>query len=556
MKKIYKLLIAFVLCVTAFVLTACDGDAPFITVQNATAIREKVTIDFTIWDEEFILEEFVVTITGTVDGEDYEDVTRITPTGGKFATEEDVVEGEIELEDYIGQVESVSFSGLEIGETYSIVFTGTYNDRARKMSPTIDDGKSFDLSKLTTTGQGGTIEDAHEVSSTDDFEIIRNDPDGFFKLVNDIDCDNTAVSPFFTSSKKFVGDFNGNGYTIKNFKQDNYDQYLGLFGYIDNGGEVYDLNISDVSINSLRHSWAYIGGFAGYNAGEITNVNITDITISTSGASTGNQYVGGFVGYNKGNAIIDNCTVTNIEFDLNLPASARIGGFAATNERDGLNNPEITNCTVDGVLLDVQIENDMLYTTDSEIDIELSIGGFIGDNKSNIYNCEAKSVEILVYVEGTQTDIDNNISETETRTVSETERNSYIDSMNLRVGGFAGFNDNAIISGSKSSLSSLVIECAYLDTIRVGGFIGENGNFAVASDCSFTAPTTASITVSEDTKLSSSSRTINNTIGLNNSGIATSISTTSSISFSIYTREYIGLSTEGVRQYSFESFTF
>lgn len=554
MKKIYKLLVAFVLCATALVLTACDSDAPYVTIQSATAIREKVTIDFTMWDEDVILEELVLTITGTVDGEDYEDTSRVSITGGKYATEEDIND-EISLEDFIGETETISFEGLEIGETYSVTFTATYNGKAKKITPIIDEGKNINLSNLTTSSAGGSIDSPHEITSTEDFDLIRNDPDGFFVLMNDIDCDGNAISPFYTSSKKFVGNFDGNEKEISNFKQDNYDQYLGLFGYIDNGGVLKDLTVSSANLNSLRHSKVYIGAVTGYNAGEITNVHAKDITISTNGSSTGEQYIGGFVGYNIGTAIIDKCTVETLTIDLNLPASARIGGFAGTNERNNNGSPVISNSTVDGALLDIQIENDMQYTTDGEIEIELSIGGFIGDNKSIVDTCETTDVDILVYVKGTKTDGDHNYAPEDGGTsafvLNETERNSYVDSMKLRVGGFVGLNDTGLVTSSKSSLNSVVIEAAYLDYIYLGGFAGYNSAYSYISACTVVGAG-FDVIVGEDTNLDTN--TFGSKIGLDNSMLSSTFSNSTTSTFTVKRRVYDSTDADsGIKKYVLES---
>lgn len=554
MKKLLKPFAAFVFCLSIFLLTACDGDAPTITVQSATAIREKVTIDFTIWDIDDVLDELTLTITGTVDDEDYETTQRVTITGGSYATEEDAeADDNIEEEDFLGEVETVIFDGLDVGETYSVTFTATYNDKARKITPTIDEGKNINLSKLVTSGEGGEKEYAHQISSKEDFDIIRNDPDGYFELTGDIDCENIEITPFYSSSKKFVGDFDGKGFTISNFKQVNYDQYIGLFGYVAEGGEVYDLTIDSATINSLRHTWLYMGVVAGYNAGSIYNVDVTNSILSSAGSSTGNQYVGGFVGYNKGTGTITDCTIDGLVMDLNLPASARIGGFVGTSERENVSNTEISNCTVTDTLLDIQIENNPLYTSDSDIDIEISIGGFIGDNKAVISGCSSDT-EILVYVEGTQTDSANNDNVIET----ETERNSYIDSMELRLGGFVGNNDGGYITDSSSKISSITIENAFLDKIYLGAFAGYNNYFSMINVCSVGSSTTFNVIVGEDTYLATSStdaKTFGKLIGVDSAYSSSDINLPDmySTTFVVDVRTYLSTDVDGVKSYDFVS---
>ncbi len=544
MKKLFKkLILTIALVLTMFSVTACDDDAPYITVETFVGIREKVTIDFTIWDEDGILSELTLTLTGKVDGESYSTTTRVTITGGNYATEEDLSH-DVELDDFIGEKESESFSGLDIGEEYQIVFTGTYNDKSKKI---------YTTNKIKTSGEGGTKDAAHQIETyTDLNDIVRNDPDGYFELVKNIDCEGKELIPLFSSSKKFVGDFDGKGFTISNFYQDSYDQYLGLFGYVDTNGSIYDLDVKDVDINSLRFTNLYIGTIAGRSSGEISNVTVSDCTITTKGPDDGDQYIGGFVGYNRGKGVIENCSVTNITLDLNVPGNARIGGFAGTSELDSASNTAIINCTSTNVEIDVQIPTDPGYNNDEEVELELAVGGFIGDNRAQISGCEAIDNVVLVYVDGTDTDPENDKDYDENNPgvdqspVNETERKIAITQMKLSVGGFAGKNLSGTIIDSSCEIESINVEVAYLDFIHAGGFVGLNDYFGLISSCSFT-DFDFNVVVSEDTSLPTGvNSVINSDIGLNNSYREFTFSSTGTITFTVSIR----VNDDG--EYSFE----
>ncbi|MFI3252093.1 MAG: GLUG motif-containing protein [bacterium] len=544
MKRLFKILSAFVLCFTVISLTACDtGATPTIKDIKTSAIREKVTVDFVIWDEDALLTELTLTISGEVNGESYSKTERVTITGGEFATEEDVTD-EIEIDDFIGESESVAFTGLEIGEAYVVTFTGTYNDRARKMHTT---------SKLITSGEGGSKEAAHEIRTFEDLnDIVRNDPDGYFELMNDIDCEGKELSPLFSSSstKQFLGDFDGQGNAITNFKQDTYDQYLGLFGYIADGGEVYDLDISDSTINSLRYTNLYIGVVAGRNSGTISNVTVTDCTITTSGPDDGDQYIGGLVGYNKAGIIAD-CDVTDTTLDLNVPSYARIGGLVGASEAQDALETSITNSNVNNVLVDVQISNTPGYSVnDSDFKIEMAIGGFIGYNAGNIASSTAVNSKVYIYVDQTQTDKDLNTSETVE--VVNMQRHALIEEMNLSVGGFAGTNFSGRITGSSTD-AAVTIDVPYLDILRIGGFIGWNSYMSVVSNASFSSAT-YSVIVGEDTNLTSVSddSTIGNKFGINNAYQTISFDSIGTITYNISVRNS-SKNTEGEYEYTFDT---
>ncbi len=56
------------------------------------------------------------------------------------------------------------------------------------------------------------------IYTADDFDLIRNDPDGSFILMSDIDLGGSEHTPIGDYLKPFDGQFNGNGHVISNFK--------------------------------------------------------------------------------------------------------------------------------------------------------------------------------------------------------------------------------------------------------------------------------------------------------------------------------------------------
>ncbi len=479
MKKILKAIGAIAICVSVFALTACDTHAPTLEITNKAAIRDKFTVDFTIWDKDVILSELTATITGKVDGEDHTQTQNIYFSEGEYAEDEEDMDLGFELEEFMGSRESVSFTGLEAGQKYTIVFTGTYNDRNKKM----------DSITATTSGQGGTVEEAHEIKTVEDFNIVRNDPDGYFKLMNDIDCsgvgnDKTVkVESFYSDTKKFVGNFDGNNKKIHNFHQESFSQYMGLFGYVDADATIKNLTIENVKIHAKRFTGLYVGIVAGMNSGKITNVSANNIEIVVDGLDDGNQVVGGFVGHNKGGEIV-NCNIKDVKFDMNVPAGGTIGGFVGNNEKPSNINNDLTfisvkNSHIENMTLDIQIpvNEDSKYAED--LVASLYVGGFVGDNSSKIEESDIKgtsTIEIYSFKNITTTDYagDEKIR----------NRSVLIEEITLFVGGYAG-NNSYLINDCESSLSSILLETSLVDKVYVGAFIGINRSFSscVVKNC-------------------------------------------------------------------------
>src|SRR5262249_60673246 len=70
----------------------------------------------------------------------------------------------------------------------------------------------------------------------------------------------------------FTGLFDGAGQTIANLTIASTTQNVGLFGTIASAGEVRNLNLTNVSVNSSVNS-QLVGTLAGTNAGTISNVS-------------------------------------------------------------------------------------------------------------------------------------------------------------------------------------------------------------------------------------------------------------------------------------------
>lgn len=135
----------------------------------------------------------------------------------------------------------------------------------------------------------------------------------YFALGADIDLGNESIDPIGTEKNPFRGEFNGNGYTIANFKiNDVNDGYTGLFAY--NDGTIKNLRIANVSIDVQKHGSVGIGLVVGYNQGTVQNVSVSGgliNAVSKSWQDVLNAYfdIGGIVGYNKGKIIRANAEI-------------------------------------------------------------------------------------------------------------------------------------------------------------------------------------------------------------------------------------------------------
>lgn len=162
-----------------------------------------------------------------------------------------------------------------------------------------------------------------------------------FKLANDIsDFSGVNFTPIGNSDNSFKGTFDGNGNTISNLKITSTSACQGLFGYVDNGGTIQNLNVSNAEIIGALS----LGVIAGYSNGTVTNCNVSgsQVTGSNCYEAATNFYIGG---HNLGGIVGNNYgTIKNSTFSGTVSGTENdIGGIAGANS-----NGTIENCLMFG----------------------------------------------------------------------------------------------------------------------------------------------------------------------------------------------------------------
>ena len=180
-----------------------------------------------------------------------------------------------------------------------------------------------------------------KIYTMSDLAKIKNNLEGTYVLMNDIDCGGLALPPIGTDkANAFRGLFDGQGYTISNFVASP-GQYNGLFGY--NAGTIRNLNVADFSMRmeqSNTNGYVCVGGLVGFNAGNIEQCTAQNGDIYVK--LTNNRAAGLIAGASNGT--IENCYATGSVY-VNQPsgssANANAGGIVGENE-----GGRIENCLV------------------------------------------------------------------------------------------------------------------------------------------------------------------------------------------------------------------
>ena len=207
-----------------------------------------------------------------------------------------------------------------------------------------------------------------------------------YELNADIDLGGMGWTPVAI----FYGTFNGNGYTVSNFKITTGRQYVGLFGY--NKGVIGNLGVENFTVNVSYGGAVYAGGLVGYNSGDITNSyaagNVSATSTYTATSSRYAAYAGGLVGYNDGGSIRynDGGSITNSYAAGNVRATATsssndayAGGLAGYNTSSG----SITNSYATGNV------SATVTSTSTSSSSRAYAGGLVGYNSGDILNSYA-----------------------------------------------------------------------------------------------------------------------------------------------------------------------
>ena len=192
-------------------------------------------------------------------------------------------------------------------------------------------------------------------------------------VVLDSDLDLTGTG--FAGIPTFGGVFQGQHHTISGFhlKQDGSVQ--GLFRYVQESGEVYDLTVTGTV--TPEGSRSTVGGIAGVNAGLLQNVCF-------SGVVSGADVVGGIAGRNEVSGVIEDCDVRGVVYGSHF-----IGGIAGENHGVVRNceNSAGVNTTVQQNEVSVSdITMDTLTGTETVTDTT-DVGGIAGANSGVLRAC-------------------------------------------------------------------------------------------------------------------------------------------------------------------------
>ena len=242
-----------------------------------------------------------------------------------------------------------------------------------------------DPANKPTEGEG-TEQSPYQITNAEELKWFRDTvnsgtTDIHARLLHDIDLKNVSWEPIGTQKKPYNGTFDGNAYTIKNFRLGDHTKpdpisEKGLFGWIGSGGTIQDVVVKVENIGSATNPNNFnitkCGLIAAYNAGTIRRCSVmVNYTLYVAGEI-------GVIAY-QNSGIIENCLSAvgtgtgNPKFPGRIPDEASAAGIAYEN------SGTIKNCLFDGKLRTDGVKDNSYVKKDYAI----------AQNKSNgtITNC-------------------------------------------------------------------------------------------------------------------------------------------------------------------------
>ena len=353
-----------------------------------------------------------------------------------------------------------NFSGYELGDDINFVEGWYSKDGKTKYDNTYVLKSNLDVYANWVK----TI----EISTKDDFYIIKDFPSYRYVLINDISFNGEVLENICD----FSGELIGNGYSLSGFIMSS-KAVSGNYGiFKSNSGIIKNITLKDFTFNiTISNKSSCSGILVGNNTGTIQNVNIEGSvsTITSTLAYTESMKHGGIAGNNSGN--INNCNVSftsTISLNYNQPVTDQgkyytkyyIGGIVGCNSSivEYCNATSSTNITSDVILYASGYKKTRPYNNNY-------IGGLVGLNTGEnaiISKCYANSEYKYSYSE-----------------VAYDGKYSYaIDNEveSLYLGGLLGCNDSKAILELSSATTKITGNTKWSNYI--GGLVGANNNVA------------------------------------------------------------------------------
>lgn len=311
---------------------------------------------------------------------------------------------------------------------------------------------------VITTVDYDHIIDVATAQELQDMELNKS-----YRLVADIDLQDFDWTPLGDYETPFLGNFDGNGYTISNLSLTANDYiYAGLFGKL--YGDVTNVTLLDFSIQYETDFLTYVGTLAGYTEGDVKNVTVQSSSINVENTES-NTYAGLLVGYTQPR--VGEYTTVDL-FDANELVDNLVQGTLIVDTKSIGYIGGLVGKSFDSYIAQNEVNTEMRVTFNDYLGY---VGGLVGHLQGGIlYGYEEEVTDVNIYLE------DN---------IVKSSMNIYINKEQLSVGGLAGYIHESYVRNNYSDTTILVDGLTDEETeVNLGTFVGENWDSTLENNVS------------------------------------------------------------------------
>lgn len=348
--------------------------------------------------------------------------------------------------------EEIHVSGNFIDLKTVLRIDGTYKLSVMAISgdPSIyrNSTRSEEIFFTVDYGEFGTIEKPFLIRSYEDFALMTENPDAYFKIdVEELDLNNATITPLFEESL-FSGNLNGNGAIIKNFRISSTDFASGFFGGL-GGATIYNLTFENVTLTNGVNV-----GIISHDAMDVTLENVT-LRNAIILISKNADIVGGMFGSFKGSASNIEVNVKIIKSDIDYSSATLnyVGGFA------GIAEGEFEGITLSGIIDSPQNKNTY-------------VGFFAGELRGSVNGLSGSNLEITSG--GDFNGLISGFAEGDFSNVN-------VGGKLISNGSFSGLF-GYFVEGTFKGKAKIELSVFGVGTVRVGGFAGYVSNAKIDCD--------------------------------------------------------------------------
>jgi putative cell wall-binding protein len=179
------------------------------------------------------------------------------------------------------------------------------------------------------------------IYSRQDLEEVRNDLDGNYILMSDIDLSQGEWEPIGELYTPFTGKFDGNGYSISGLRMKDKIGAVGLFATLKNA-LIHDLGVvGKIRIDTTSTRDAYYGGITGKSTDSTLERVYSGVHIIVGLTSSGSTYAGGIAGSLTNSHIKNSFTYGNLTLRT-IPSPHAVYGSKSEGSLAGMSDYDST----------------------------------------------------------------------------------------------------------------------------------------------------------------------------------------------------------------------